>query len=430
MTPFRTALAASSLAALALSACASDPSSTLGSSGGGTGSPDAGSTGTDAEGTTNGPDGSTAIPDGGTPLRDATTGGPDASSDTGASPQPDAGPGGDPLLASVVTMGCNRLQKADWDSTANPSSANTAQLTQDFTDIAALPVAPHLFFMTGDLVLGLNATIATLDGQLTGWASLWSGGPLASKVPLVPLPGNHEMLVKVSGNEVNNEASGSDADGEWVSWLHTSGFDSRAGNGPTTAAPNADLLQDDQSKLSYSFDDGGVHYVALNTDTWNTNGSGSDIGWVPLQWLTADLAKAQGNPAITAILVFGHKPIVSPVGSTAMADIIHPMLTSGLESLLDSTAKVKGYFCAHYHGWDARKLPGARGVYQIIAGNAGSQLETTWTPPMTYYGFTAINVYTSGKVGIVSYERPVPSPYNATTGVVAATAQPEIIIAP
>jgi Calcineurin-like phosphoesterase len=353
-----------------------------------------------------------------------TDSGPPVSFESGT-PGVDAGAA---LTASFVTLGCNRIQNGDWVQSSDPSSANTGQLQQDFTDVAALSVTPRYFFFTGDLVLGLTSTLPTLVGQLEAWTPLWNAAPIVKTVPLVPLPGNHEMLEKSGGNEVPNDGAGVSADAAWTSWLTSSGFASRAGNGPTPASSPQDDLEDDQSQLTYSFDDGPVHYVTLNTDTWTSAQGGGQIGWVAESWLEADLAKAQASSATTAIFVFGHKPLVSPVGSTSSSDIINPALTVAVENALNGASKVKGYFCAHYHAWDARTLPGSRGVYQVIAGNGGSALDSSWTPPTVYYGFTEVHLYASGKVGVISHARPVPSPYNATTGIQPAVAQTELII--
>jgi hypothetical protein len=88
---------------------------------------------------------------------------------------------------------------------------------------------------------------------------------------------------------------------------------------------------------------------------------------------------------------------------------------------------VKGYFAAHVHEWFSTQLPGTRGVSQSVAGNGGSQLETTWTEPQPYFGFTLVRIYASGKVGVVSYHRPAPTPYNAPT-TTPAVAAPELVI--
>ena len=365
-------------------------------------------------------------------IADARTG----SNDSGdhapdGGPAPDDASGANALAASFVFVGCNRLQKADWDTATNPSSANLPQLQQTFADVTALPVTPRLFFFTGDLVLALKQATTNLASQLDAWAQVYKGDPIAAKVPVVPLVGNHEMLYKdtASGLEFSNGPS----DAVWTQWLTVQGFSSRAGNGPTTAPPNADALQDDESMLSYSFDDGGIHYVVLNTDTWTTTADSTtqstQIGWIALHWLTSDLASAQANPNVSSIFVFGHKPIVSPSGGTGGDSAISPDLVPSLESLLDGTPKVKGYLCAHAHEWDARKLPGSRGVYQVVAGNGGSQLESGWNVSTPYYGFTEARVYESGRVGIVSYQRAVPNPYNATPAA-PAVAVAELTIAP
>ena len=194
---------------------------------------------------------------------------------------------------------------------------------------------------------------------------------------------------------------------------------------------------DDQSKLSYSFDDEGTHYVVLNTDTWTstptTYDAGADagvteIGWIALAWLTNDLRAAQANAAVKRIFVFGHKPVETSSGKTRNDETISPALTSRVEALFDEATKVKGYFCAHAHEWSTRKL-GRRGVTQVIAGNGGSILETQWKPtPAPFFGFTEVRVYESGRVGIVSHQRAAPSPYDSNEAP-PAEATTEITIA-
>ena len=132
---------------------------------------------------------------------------------------------------------------------------------------------------------------------------------------------------------------------------------------------------------------------------------------------------------MTSIFVFGHKPIVSPLGVTTSDEAINPALVPGLESLLDSTTKVKGYFCAHAHEWDARKLPGPAASTRWFRATAGvhSRLPGMWSALTT--ASTQARVYKSGRVGVVSYQRPVPNPYNSSP---ATPAKPvaELTIAP
>jgi hypothetical protein len=362
---------------------------------------------------------------GGEATTSSTTGTTSSTTSTGA--------GGDALATSFVYVGCNRLGKGDWDQASNPSSANLAQLTRTFADVTALADRPEHFFFTGDLVLGLDPDVTVLAGQLDAWASVYTADPsgIATKVPVLPIVGNHEMLAKQKVNGTKIELSNPGADAIWTSFLAGHGFGQYAGNGPTAAGANADALKDDQSKLTYSFDDAGVHYVLLNTDTWTSTpdaATGStQLGWIAMQWLTADLAAAQASSGVAHIVVLGHKPIVSPLGLTSSDEIINPTFTVALESLLDKTAKVRGYFSAHAHLWDAQKLPGSRGVYQIVAGNGGSALETSWATP--FFGFTEVRFYESGKVGVIRHDRPVPVPYNQFPAA-PATAQPEQIVTP
>ena len=180
----------------------------------------------------------------------------------------------------------------------NPSSANVPQLQQTFADVVALPERARFFFFTGDLVLSLTQSTTNLASQLAGWSTLYKAAPMSAAVPMVPVTGNHELLyASSSGADLSNGP----ADTVWTQWQAAQGFDTHAGNGPTNAPPNADALQDDQSKLSYSFDDHGNHYVVLNTDTWTTRGDPIRrrpvdlIGWIALHWLTADLQAAQSR---------------------------------------------------------------------------------------------------------------------------------------
>ena len=335
----------------------------------------------------------------------------------------------DPVVSSFVFVGCNRIQKADLDPTNNPSSANLAELQQDFVDIAALPDAPKYWFFVGDLVTGLDTGANPLQSELDAWAQVYAASHLASRLELVPVVGNHEMLTKTTINNADVELSNHKANGVWTAWLAANQLARHAGNGPTNAGSNADALQDDESSLTYSFDDGGAHYIVLDTDSWTTTPDpatgDTQIGWVAQHWLEADLAAAQANPAITGIYVFGHKPLAAPAG--AEDSTLNAGQVAAITQLLDTTPKVKGYFAAHVHEWWSTQLPGARGVWQIVAGNGGSQLEAAWTEPQPYFGFTLVRIHASGQVGVVSYRRPAPTPYNAPT-TTPAVADPELVI--
>ncbi len=359
----------------------------------------------------------------------------DAGPPTDAGSRPDAGPlpdgggvtdagptdaGGDLVTGSITWVGCNRISRGDWDSTANPSSANVPELTQTFADLAAMPRPADRFVFTGDLVLGLDTGKSPLDTELAAWAQRFAA---SAPLPVLAVPGNHEMLVKSGSSEITNDR----ADAVWLQFVTANGLAPSA-NGPTTAAPNDDLLTDDQSRFSFSVDVGELHLVLLNTDTPNTNGT-SRIGWVPLHWLRRDLAAAQANPAIAHVFVFGHKPLVAPPGETGSDSTIDATLVKPVLDALDATPKVRGYFCAHAHLWNALRLGGTRNLWQVTAGNGGSDLQSAWAAGSPFFGFSELRVHADGRVGVVSHERPFPSPYFSAT-VAPAVPRAEFVISP
>jgi hypothetical protein len=336
----------------------------------------------------------------------------------------------DEVRSSFAYVGCNRIQHSDWKKieSTDPSSANQPQLTQTLQDIAGLSPAPQFFFFVGDLVVNLEPDQGTvLKQQLDAWMPIFDASPALTRTTLVPLPGNHEMLQKVNGTEIPNPAT----DPIWVTWLRENRLDGCAGNGPMPAGTNPDLLVDDQSRISYSFDHDTIHFVLLNTDTANIP---NQAGWIAYNWIASDLRKAQRNPNINAIFVLGHKPIHVPDEAAESEDAIldtpqYPLATALLR-LLRGTPKVKAYLCAHAHEWEARRLGGSGGVWQVIAGNGGSELEPDWHPAGgTFYGFTLVKLYTSGKVSVTSFQRPVPEPYfSADPPPSPAQPQPELFL--
>ena len=169
--------------------------------------------------------------------------------------------------------------------------------------------------------------------------------------------------------------------------------------------------------MTYSFDIGDVHFVVINTDTLTTNidndTKAPHIGWVPYSWIEQDIRKAQADPKLSAIFVIGHKPIMDHPKAEEKAILNtkkHP-LGDQLQALFQANNKVRAYLCAHEHLWDCSQLKHAPKVWQVIAGNAGSKLNSKWDPTGgTFFGFSQINIYASGKVGLVNYRRPTPRP--------------------
>jgi hypothetical protein len=316
----------------------------------------------------------------------------------------------DPTIFRFAITGCNRLGFGEL-SDDNPSSANRAQLTADLTAIPDLfPPVSHFFF-AGDLVTNLEPGSDTLSSQLNAWLEIFEASPLAgSSVQLVPFTGNHEVLFSQKDPST----------GEFVEfpnpatlpvWTTIMASYIRGADGPTASLPNPDGLTEDESQLSYTFQTGDVLFVILNTDTIIDTVT---LGDVPLNWLQARLDMGQNDPTVNHIFVMGHKPIVSPEGADELPGpgSIRSEEKVAFADLLATHAKVRGYLCAHAHLWDYSNLD--LGTPQVIAGNAGSEIE----PPFNdtgrgYYGYTLVSLHTSGLTHLESWGRPVPNPYNS-----------------
>lgn len=357
--------------------------------------------------------------------------------------------GQDPVKLSFLFMGCNRIQHSDWKKIKDddPSSANLPQFRQTAQDIAGLDPTPAYLFFTGDLVVNLEDDRGEkLKKQLDAWTELFNASPLAAKLTLIPLPGNHEMLRKLDDDKDDEdkvEVPNSHVDPIWVQWLHKSHFDTfaRRANGPRAGHPEKDHLADDQSELTYSFDVGDIHFVVVNTDSLTTivdpETKKPYIGWIPYHWIEKDIQAAQADSRVSAIFVLGHKPITIPKAGeedTIINTRDHP-LADKLKTLLAANDKVRGYLCAHEHAWDRTALDSSGKVWQVVAGNAGSQLNSSFLSGTPFFGFSRINVYLSGKVGLVSYQRPANKDktlYIAgpPTPPPPAQPQPEIILYP
>ena len=167
-------------------------------------------------------------------------------------------------------------------------------------------------------------------------------------------------------------------------------------NGPSAGGP--DQLETDQRKLDYSFDHAGSHFVVLDTDPVGADGS------VPASWVAADVTAARAAGA-AHVFAIGHKPAYpSPLSteggfsSTANRDAFW----SALEQ-----HHADAMLAAHNHLWyKTRPVT----TWQIVAGNGGSQLESSVSGASAYYGFTLVEVGAPGQpVTVKSYGRNVPA---------------------
>lgn len=321
-------------------------------------------------------------------------------------------PPADHVEMSFAFFGCNRLDKGDTDSqaAANPSSANLPQLERTYADLAALEPAPRYVFGGGDLVNNyVDDAGEALKRQLDGWAARTKASALFARSTIVPIPGNHELNKKVGDDRMQNPATLD----VWRSWYSASGFVQPAANGPTEATGKADRVLGDQSTLSYSFTELGVHFVVLNTDTLtdldDPKTGRKRIAWIPAEWARRDLEAAQADPKVNSIFILGHRNLIDPESVKGDAPI-DAEAGAKLQAAIEANSKVRAYVCAHVHAYDLRKFEGATNQWQVISGNGGSSLEKGWKPAEgTFFGFVVIDVYASGKVVLRNFKRPTPA---------------------
>ncbi len=349
----------------------------------------------------------------------------------------------DPVERSLVVMGDLQIGNANWQPIpqANPSGTNIPQLRQNVADIAALPSKPDHTFILGDLVVGeLEDQGRALEVQLNAWMTLFRGFHGGAAINLVPLPGNHEM--DYSDKAVDDEAPYPYSYSVWNSWIASNRLFPFEANGPRPGGANPDQLVEDESRYTHSFNWGAVHIVIINTDTLSTATNPATglpySGWIPIHWLAADLAAAQADPAISAILLMGHRPIEVPdfvpppaYGHTIL-NLNQHQLAGDLAALLQRTPKVKAYFCSHVHAFNAARLVAAPRIWQIVSGNGGAPLEKEWAPKLgTTFGFAEIRLHSSGRLSVANYGRDPPSGtqpfYEATPVPPAPAAQREVI---
>ena len=310
------------------------------------------------------------------------------------------------LLAAPLTFaffGCNRVDSKDIDPVGNPSSANRPQLERTLLEVA--DAHPALLFAGGDLVNNYaDDDGATLSGQLDAWSHEFGSFP--ARIPVVPLPGNHELNRKLGDQRTASTVTYP----RWKAWLTGSGF-LYGTNGPTPQSDPGDPLVLDESKMSYTLDRAGVRFIVLNTDTRTTVAdplTGTALGWIPSSWAGAQLVRAEADPKVRAVFVVGHRNLIDPSEGTGDAPIDRRAAEPLLAAMRGKT-KLRAYVCAHVHAWNVRPIPGTRAV-QIISGDGGSKLEKG---AKERFGWVEIRVHPDGSAGYVHHHRPMPHPYTA-----------------
>lgn len=232
---------------------------------------------------------------------------------------------------------------------------------------------------------------------------------------VVPVPGNHETQDKKAGkiSKVANEIQWRDNMADLI--LNDARFETAVGapplrfdpaNNPSVVSAAADHVTTDQSRLTYSFDVGTVHFAVINTDP---------VGYdshAPVAWLTADLAAARAAGA-TRFFVFGHKPAYSrfhPLASGAPSTKLHgldvPADHGGRDAFWQLVELHQAtYFCGHEHLYHASQPLGR--AWQVIVGSGGSPFESDAVAPIDCtYAYAVVTVFASGRVAIRVYGFP------------------------
>jgi hypothetical protein len=295
---------------------------------------------------------------------------------------------------SFVVVGCNRVDYLDTAATTGTpnstgaSTANVYQLRRMFSEVANLNPKPKYLFLAGDVVMGYTNDTAALTRQLRAWKQLYYNSPIAtSGIKVVVVPGNHETQDKAAGKLTYSAAERTFVR-EMDSFIMNN-------NGPLPGGP--DHLTTDQSKLTYSFNFGCDHFIMIDTDPYGYDGR------VPFKWIASDIQNARANNA-RHIFAVGHKPAwSSPYKPLDGLEAFIPERDSFWKYMENNQALAM--FSAHEHVWD-KIHPHADKTWQIIAGNGGSLVETTWmASDQRYFGFTLVNVYKNNQVNVKSYGR-------------------------
>ena len=282
---------------------------------------------------------------------------------------------------TFVVIGDDRVDAKD--TTGNPATINLQNFKRILNDIALEKITPRYLFVNGDLVYGHTnaADTARLAKELTEWIKVYEASPLPARgVKLVAIPGNHETC---DGEQPQQKAiAGNEAVFVRVMNNYIAG-----NNGPhaTGLVPGTDSLTTDQSRLTYSFNYGGNHFVILNTDAV---GRESRVAW---HWLKQDLDTTRKKYLHT--FVFGHKPPYSPVPKSEVAMENYKANRDSMWAAIEKN-NVDFYFGSHFHMWDTVHPHGNK-TYEVICGNAGANTYAAdkggWINP--YYGYTIVAIY-------------------------------------
>jgi hypothetical protein len=268
-----------------------------------------------------------------------------------------------------------------------------------------------MFFFNGDMIMGYtpNSDANVLNRQYAFWRGMVSGY-YENGVYVFPVPGNHEVQDVITTPEGKTKKVATQAnENTWRNNMSDVVIDQTRTKQilgeQVTWDPNnfpkagSDHITTDQSKLNYSFDYKGTHFVVINTDP-----AGND-SHAPVAWLKQDLDDARTR-GLKHSFVFGHKmaytykydATVTPGGldaDPAAADAFWQVIQ-------DHNAT---YFCGHEHIFNVSQPKGGK-AYQVIVGSGGSPFESdkpTGVASDRMYAWATTKVYADGRVRIDAY---------------------------
>jgi hypothetical protein len=290
---------------------------------------------------------------------------------------------------TFVVTGDDRIAAKEDSAHPEYNTINEYQVKRLFKEVSEMKPLPKMLIVDGDLVLGYtDGDTVKLANELKAWIKLYKESPLANtNVKLIAFAGNHETCEKIGSSRIGSAPDERTFIREMKDYI-------AGDDGPhyTGLRPGTDSLMTDQSKLSYSFDFGGDHYVILSTDAVDRESR------IPYHWLEKDLKKARDNGA-RHIFLFGHKPAwpTAHLTETGLDDF--PANRDSAWAVMEKY-NASAYFCSHFHIWDTVH-PHQGKTWEVVCGNAGAPCPKDWIGP--YYGFTVVKVYS--KVDITSMGR-------------------------
>jgi 3',5'-cyclic AMP phosphodiesterase CpdA len=240
------------------------------------------------------------------------------------------------------------------DSRQGPMEPLSPVFKRIVQESQSLPI--QRFFHTGDVVYGLHEPIEETDQGYQRVFRLLKTLP----VPFTIVPGNHEYATKACATL-------------FYTYAHQPPY--------------------------FSFDDQGIHFIALNTEL---PGQQSAIRGKQLAWLKQDL---DSHPTARATFVFLHQPLFSPLNSHNPIERLMVYKDKGYTSFISERNRnalaavfshyhVNTVFAGHEHLYYQTT---DHGVRYVITGGGGAPL---YASPAHggFYHYLLVTVDGQGKV--------------------------------